>query len=127
MSAFKDMVEADNKNIFLNVDEFAEPHTVKYNGETYSDIPVLLTKVKETKRPVLVIGRGDDHLDGLHMANAVAHIALADMNGVIPEQKQLISINDGEACGQPFMMTYRIKTSDCEMGMIRLELEAYDE
>lgn len=127
MSAFKDMVEADNKSIFLNADEFAEIHTVKYNGVTYSDIPVLLTKVKETKRPVLVIGKDEDHLEGLHLVTAVAHIAQADMGGVIPEQKQLIYINDGEACGEPFMVTYRIKTSDCEMGMLRLELEAYDE
>ncbi|MBO6231804.1 MAG: hypothetical protein ILA17_06225 [Ruminococcus sp.] len=127
MSVFKDMVEADNKSIFLNVDEFAETHTVEYNGVTYPDIPVLLTKTKETKRPVLVIGNDEDHLAGLHLVTAVAHIALSDMNGVIPEQKQLIAINDGEACGKPFMVRYTIKTSDCEMGMLHLELEAYDE
>lgn len=121
------MVEADNKSIFLNDSEFAEIHTVQYNGVIYKDIPVLLTKVKTVKRPVMVIGNEEDHLDGIHLATAVAHIALNDMNGVIPEQKQLISINDGEAVGQPFMMQYRIVTADCEMGMIVLELEAYDE
>lgn len=124
---FKEMVAADNNSVFLNAAEFAEIHTVQYNGVTYKDIPVLLTKVKTVKRPVMVIGNDEDHLDGVHLATAVAHIALNDMNGVIPEQKKLISINDGEAMGKPFMVKYRIVTADCEMGMINLELEAYDE
>lgn len=124
---FKDMVEADNKGIFLNASEFAEIHTVEYNGVVYEDIPVLLTKVKTVERPVMVIGNDEDHLEGLHLATSVAHIALEDMGGVIPKQKKIISISDGEAVGKPFMVQYRIVTADCEMGMINLELEAYDE
>ena len=53
--------------------------------------------------------------------------ALSDLNGKVPEQKQMISIDDGEAAGHPFFQKYRIVTSDVEMGMIILELEAYDE
>lgn len=30
MSGFKDMVQADIKGVFLNLDEFAELHTVVY-------------------------------------------------------------------------------------------------
>ena len=117
------MVEADNLGVFLNSNEFADLHTVKYDGETYENIPVLLTKVKEMERPALV----DDHLQGIHLVNVTAHIALSNLNGVQPEQKQIISIDDGTALGRPFFQQYRIVTSDCEMGMVVLELEAYDE
>lgn len=125
--SFKAMVETDNKSIFLNADEFAEMRTVEYNGVTYSGIPVLLTKTKEMKRPVKAVGSLTDHMQGVHLVTATAHMSLEDLNGVIPEQKQIISINDGEALGKPFMVKYRIVTSDCEMGMVNLELEAYDE
>lgn len=125
--SFREMVEADNKSVFLSASEFAELHTVEYNGVIYADIPVLLTKVKEKKRPVMVVGSLVDHMQGVHLASATAHISLKDLDGVIPEQKQIIAINDGEALGKPFMVKYRIATSDCEMGMVNLELEAFDE
>lgn len=121
--SFKDSVAADNKNIFLNVTEFADLHTVRYDGAVYADIPVLLTKTKESKRTILA----GDNLQGVHLVSAVAHIAQSDLGGVIPEQKRDIEINDGYALGSPFYVKYRIATSDCEMGMLRLELEVYDE
>lgn len=119
--SFKDMVEADNKRVFLNSAEFAANHTIVYDGSAYSDIPVLLTKVKESERP------DPADMQGIHIVTAVAHISLSDINGVIPEQKQSIQIDDGTALGHPFFRKYRIVTSDCEAGMITLELEAYDE
>ena len=122
--SFKEMVEADNRSVFLNANEFAEQHTIVYDGRTYSDIPVLLTKIKESERPVHV---GTDHVDGIYLASAIAHIALSDMNGIVPEQGQDIQIDDGIALGHPFYRKYRVVTSDCEMGMICLELVAYDE
>lgn len=121
--SFKDMVAADNKSVFLNISEFAEIHTVKYDGETYADIPVLLTKTKERKRPVTIT----DHMEGIHKVAAVAHITLSDLGGVVPEQKQNIYIDDGMAMGSTFFRQYTIITSDCEMGMLNLELEAFDE
>lgn len=121
--SFKDMIAADVEGVFLNSKEFAEPHTVKYDGVEYPDIPIVLTKTKEMERPVTVL----DHMEGIHKVTTVAHIALSDLNGIIPEQKRHISINDGFALGKPFFVKYRIVTSDCEIGMIRLELEAFDE
>ncbi len=121
--SFKDMVGEDIANVFLNTDEFAETHTVKYDGRVYEDIPIVLTKAKEMKRPVTV----NDHAEGIHKVTVTAHISLADLNGVIPEQKQVISIDDGEALGKPFFRRYTILTSDCEMRMVVLELEAFDE
>lgn len=121
--SFKDMIGEDIANVFLNTDEFAEIRTVKYNGKVYEDIPIVLTKAKEMKRPVTV----NDHAEGIHKVTATVHISLSDLNGVIPEQKQAICINDGEALGKPFFRKYNILTSDCEMGMLVLELEAFDE
>lgn len=121
--SFKKMVEEDIGSVFLNGDEFAECHTVSYNGELYENIPLLLTKVKESEHPVVP----SEGAPGIHKVSVVVHISLHDMRGKVPEQKQLIRIDDGEALGQPFFCTYRIVTSDVEMGMIVLELEAYDE
>ena len=125
---FKAMVEADNKGVFLNAMEFAENHIVKYDGAIYdgeegAGIPVLLTKVKEMKRPAVA----SNNMQGVHLVTATAHIALSDLDGIVPEQKQDISISDGTALGEPFFQRYKIVTSDCEMGMIVIELEAYDE
>lgn len=119
---FKAMVEADNKNVFTNANEFAEIHTVVYDDEVYENIPIVLTKIKETRRPIQT-----GEAQGLHLVSVVAHIALEDLRNVIPEAKQQIRISDGTAMGHPFYQRYRIVTSDCEMGMVVLELEAYDE
>ena len=121
--SFKESVNADNKNVFLNMDEFAEKHTVRYDGNVYKDIPVLLTKQKQSKRTVVA----SDNMQGIHLVSTVAHIALSDIDNNIPEQKQNIEIDDGTALGKPFYKKYKIITSDCEMGMVRLELEAHDE
>lgn len=120
------MVEADNKAVFTNVCEFAELRVVRYDETTYAGegggVPVVLSKTKEMKRPAIT-GR----MEGLHLVSATAHIARADLGGVIPEQNRDIFISDGEALGKPYFRRYRIVTSDCEMGMIVLELEALDE
>ena len=122
--SFKSMVEADNRGVFLTAAEFAELHFVRYDGTLYGGtdgIPVLLTKVKEMKCPVVA------NMAGVHLVSATAHIALADLCGIVPEQKKMIEINDGFALGKPYFRKYTVVTSDCEMGIVNLELEAYDE
>ena len=47
MSAFKDAVQEDLNSVFLNLDEFAETHTVYYDGEEYPDVPLVLTGLSE--------------------------------------------------------------------------------
>lgn len=120
--SFKDMVEADVKNVFLNVDEFAESHTVMYDGVRYDDIPIVLTKVKERERPAQ-----PENLQGVHLVTTVAHISVSDLRGVIPEQNTIISISDGVALGKTFFRKYRIASSDNKAGIVTLELEAFDE
>lgn len=126
--SFKEMIEADNHGVFLNSAEFAEKHIVKYDGEMYcgddgSGISVLLIKTKELKRPITV----SNNMQGIHIVTATAYMSLADLGGNQPEQKRVIYISDGEALGETYYRGYRIVTSDCEMGMVSLELEAYDE
>ena len=110
MSGFKDMVARDNFGVFLNCDEFAEKRTVKYDGATYEDIPIVMS----------------DHAQGLYIVSSVLHCALSDLGGVQPERGQRIRINDQEG-GGGFFREFYIASSVCEMGMLRVELEAVDE
>jgi len=122
MSGFKDMVEADNHNVFMNLDEFAVPRTVIYDGETYEDIPIVLSGLKEQDRRQLQ----SDHVAGLYLVSSVMHCAASDMNGIMPEKGQRIKIND-EPGGEGFFSDFYVASSVCEMGMFRVELEAIDE
>lgn len=122
MSGFKDMVAAANRSVFLNTDKFAERRTVIYDGETYEDIPVILSGVKEQDRGARV----NDHAEGLYQVTGVLHCARDDLSGVQPEQGQIIKINDEEG-GGGFFSQFHVASSKCSMGMLRVELEAIDE
>ena len=122
MSGFKDMVARDNFGVFLNCDEFAEKRTVKYDGATYEDIPIVLSGLKEKDRRQLM----SDHAQGLYIVSSVLHCALSDLGGVQPERGQRIRINDKEG-GGGFFREFYVASSVCEMGMLRVELEAVDE
>lgn len=123
--SFKDMLNEDVQRVFLNDEEFAERHTIIYDGTTYDGedhegISVLFIKVKELEKPI-------QNTKGIFGVQAKLHIALSDLGGKIPEQGQSISIDDGEALGEKFFLNFEIVTSTCTNGMISLELEAYDE
>lgn len=118
MSNFKDMVQADIKNVFLNSDEFADLHTVIYDGITYENIPLVMSGIKEKDRQQLVW----DHVQGLYLVTSVMHCAAYDLGGVVPEKGMKIKINDGD-----FFREFFVASSVNEMGMIRVELEAIDE
>lgn len=124
MSGFKDMVAADNRNVFLNTAELADLRTVIYDGNTYSDIPLVLSGIKEKDRKQLI--STSDHAQGLYLATSVLHCAAADLGGATPEKGQRIKINDEEG-GGGFFREFYVASSGCEMGMLRVELEAIDE
>lgn len=124
MSAFKDMVASDNLAVFLNDDEFADRRTVRYDGAVYADIPIVLSGIKQSDRPVMV--SSGDHGQGLYLATAVLHCALSDLGGNQPEKGMRIQINEEDG-GGGFYREYYVAASDCEMGMLRVELEAIDE
>lgn len=121
--SFKDIVAQDIKGVFLNTDEFAELHTVRYNGEEYKDIPISLQKIKQSD----TAAASSNHSEGFHLVCAKAYFDLKDTDGKLPEQGMIFAIDDGEAAGEMFFVKYRVVTSGNVMGMACLELEAYDE
>lgn len=122
MSGFKDMVAADNQSVFLNLGEFAEKRTIKYDGEVYEDIPIVLTGMKEKDRRQLM----RDHAQGLYLVSSVLHCAMSVLGGKQPEKGTRIKINDREG-GGGFFREFYVAASVCEIGMLRVELEAIDE
>ena len=48
--SFKDMVRADNLNVFLDPEYFGEERKIRYDGVLYENVPCLLTKLKEKDR-----------------------------------------------------------------------------
>lgn len=120
---FKDMVKSDIANVLMNTEEFAEKHTVRYDGDVYEDIPIVLQKVKQSEQSF----SQSNHTEGIFLVSAVAYINEKDLDGVIPEQGQNIEIDDGEALGEPFFCRYSVVTSRCEMGLITLELRCFNE
>ncbi len=122
MSSFKEMVAADVHNVFLNTGEFAELRTIRYDGEEYVDIPIVLTGLKEQDRRQLQ----SDHVQGLYLVTSVLHCARSDLGGKQPEKGGRIEVNDEEG-GGGFFRRFYVASSVCEMGMLRVELEAIDE
>lgn len=116
--SFKDMLAADNRNVFLNTGEFAEPRTVFYDGVTYENIPVVLSGIKEQDRRQITT----DHAQGLYLVTSVLHCAASDIGGAAPEKGARIKISDGG-----FLRSFYVASSICEVGMVRAELEAIDE
>lgn len=119
---FKEMVEEDIKSVFLNLDEFAEKRTILYDEAAYEDIPIVLTSLKEQDRTQTA----SDHVQGLYLVTAILYCAADDLGGVLPEKGRRIRINDEEN-GGGFFRSFYVAASSCEMGMLRVELEAIDE
>ncbi len=122
MMDFKAMVNADNA-VFINTGEFAEKHTIKYDGEIYENVPIVIEDLKETDRPI----SNGDNMRGIYLASTKAYVTETDLNGVIPEKGKYFEIDDGTALGKPFFTRYRVEKVSREMGMLCLELEALDE
>ena len=127
--SFKDLVDSDIHNVFLNAGEFAESRTVIYDNERYEDIPVVLTQVKQkdklgTPSPTAQFG---NRAEGLINVTCVMYAALSDLGGELPEKGTYISVENGTALGKEYYDRYLIVTSALEMGMCVLELEAVAE
>ena len=120
--SFKDMVADDIHNVFLNLEEYGELRTVEYDGERYEDIPIVLKGIKEEERHQLV----SDHIQGLYLVSSVLHCSIDDLGGKQPERGNRIRINDQEG-GGGFFREFYVATSICDLGMLRVELEAIDE
>lgn len=120
--SFKDMIASDNQKVFMNTNEYADKRTIIYDGETYTDIPIILSGLKEKDRRQLI----SDHVQGLFLVSSVLHCARSDLGGKQPERGMKILINDREG-GGGFFRSFYVASSVTEMGMLRVELEAIDE
>jgi len=118
--SFKEMVAEDNHKVFLNDSEFADERTIVYDGVTYRNVKCVVTQLKEQDRTTTM----RDHAQGLYRVSAVLHCALSDLDNIVPEKGGKISISEVESS---FLHPFYVSQSGCEMGMIRLELEAIDE
>lgn len=113
---FKETITNDVQGVFLNLEEFADRHTIKYDGKVYADIPVSLQDVEQTERQQTK----DDHLPGIFKAKSTLYCALKDIGGKAPEQGKWLEINDGK--NPKFFNKYQVGSSGVEMGIVRIEL-----
>lgn len=116
--SFRDMVEADNASVFMNLGEFAEKHDIQYDGVLYEDVSCVISQLKEQDR----VTKMRDHGEGIYLVTSIFHCPLEALNGNIPEKGTKIGISD-----EDFMRWFYVAQSGCDLNMIRLELEAYDE
>lgn len=121
--SFKDTVQQDIGNIFLNTEEFAENHTVKFGGEVYKNIPVVQEIVKQSELAL----SSANLMEGVYSITAKAYFDIKKTDCKMPEQGKYFEIDDGEAVGKPYFRKYRVVTAEDAMGMVCLGLEAVDE
>ena len=121
--SFKDQVAADNLGVFLNTGEFADIYTVRYNGETYENVKV----VRRTRQDQPKRGTGSmyihDYSQGFYIRSDIVHLRRCDIGGILPETEQIFELEKDDG----FFEKYYVKKSKDDMGMLRLELEVWDE
>ena len=115
--SFKDRVTRDIGRVFLDTRFFAENRAIRYDGEEYTDIPVSLQETGENERQP----KTNDHAQGFYLVRAVLFCAQKDIGGNLPEQGAWLEINSPDT--PDFFERYRVLSSSCEMGMLRIELE----
>ena len=119
MSAFLELVAADNHEVFMNLDELAETRSIRYDGTLYERIPVVLTGAEEQAREQL----SHDHAEGLYRVTDVLYCPAESLGGCTPEQGRTLELSEDGA----FFRRFRVERSVCELGMLEIELEAIDE
>lgn len=117
--SFKDMVARDIRKTFLNLDEFAEKCTVRYDGVVYKDITASLQDVSESDRQQRKM---DDYAQGLHRATTIFICAAEDIGGGHLCKDHVLEVIR-RADGKRYRQKYTIVSCTCEMGMVDAELE----
>ena len=113
---------ADNKRVFLNTGEFASLRTIIYDEQSFVDIPVVLSGLREDERQQ----KAADHAQGLFLVKTLLQCALADLEGRQPQKGARLKINNQEG-GGGFFREFYITEAVCEFGLLRLELEDMNE
>lgn len=106
MSAFKDAVDADIMNVFLNMEEFAEEHIL--NGVTLPAVVEGLTAKGALTKP-----QHTPEFEGVSGQTVILHIKVADL----PES--ITSGNAVELDGE----IYRVGDITNDLGVLTITLE----
>lgn len=120
--SFKDAVRQDVGTVFLNLDEFAERRTVKFDGEVYEDIPVVISERRQSVRPRRTEA---DHIQGLYQWGVRVNADIRDFQGHVPERGSRFFMTTARETD--FFQSYYVAVSKVEMGLVILELEELDE
>lgn len=120
---FRDFVRADIHNVFLNLDELAQPYDIRFNGTLFKDVPASLQGRSSLARQrrggnSSAVG-ASDHAQGLARSELVLFCAVSDLDGQQPEQEDRIEIGRGGR-----FRRFYVGESSLTAGMLRLELEA---
>lgn len=107
-SPFKEAVQKDIENCFLNIDEFSDIHTI--NDKT---MPAMLDDVEATEREIKYIGFGNN---GAYVKKTILYVAAADY-GIMPAVGNALKV-DGNM--------YRIYDISSEDGIYAITLEAWN-
>ena len=119
-----DMMRADLRGVFINLDEFAELCDVTYDGETYTDVPMQISGKKERDRKP----KAGDHAQKLYKSAYTIHCAASDLGNNLPEQGVQFELTRRDEHGERLMPElFFVGASSIQEGMLRIELEVTDE
>lgn len=131
-----DMMARDVRRVFMNKQDFAVTHKMRYCGEIY-DITCVITDGDASDSKATANGHttarkqtNDDNVSGLFQVSKVMHAAsdaffLPDVPGEIyPERGKQLFIYDKDA---DFWDEYYIVSCERQTGIIRVSLGAFDE
>jgi hypothetical protein len=124
ISAFRARLDRDNTVTFTNLQEFGELRTVRYDGETFTAIPVVLDEVMQSER-YNTRRMKSDYGQGLYKGAVRLHCRRCDLEGKLPEHGAALEIESERKNG--FFRKYTVLESRCDEGMLMVTLERVDE
>jgi hypothetical protein len=80
---FKEILEEDVKDVFFNIDEFSEVHTI--NGK---EMPVQFDSIEQIEKEK----RFNQHMDGIFVQQKLMYVS-ADDYGQMPKQGSVIIVD----------------------------------
>jgi len=113
--SLKDRIFADNANIFLNLNHFAELFTIYYNNETFEDIPAMLDAELESRRD----RTQNDHIQGLSVVTHTFYCETKVFDGKLPHPKEKIELQDEEGR----LTRYYVVSCEDDFGMCKMALQ----
>lgn len=125
--SFKSMIHDDIGGVFLNFSEFAERRDIRFNGNEYDKVPIVLQNTRERDRREHRTSFQDDPSQGFYLTRVVAFVALDSFNGVQPEQGIHMELKMDGRHGQPWWKRYAVRESQETDGLLKIQLEAVDE